>query len=467
MNKFQKQMLTIAAAGALTAVTALPAMAFENEFHGSFIFNTIFSNYNNGLSGTNFAPQYHKNKMNNYIEQRVRLQYIAKASDDLKLVTQFEIDNQYGKAKVVGTNGTTIDTDTYNVEVKHAYLDFNIGKNFNTKLGMQPYKDTLKGIFIDADIPAAMATAKLGAYTLGVGFSRLKDNYIDGIKVTTPSDHDNDRLGDLDQDLVMVDNTFVFTKDTKAAFSYYLLADYSEKNLRDLTHTFGLSGETKVGPVNLSGFGAIQTGSRHTPQGVKSTKHGWAANVAAKVNVGPGVARTGFLYVSGDNNPSNSHDNGWANTGVQSYNESGLVILTRNTENSPTNTDQYIRRVITNQAVAYLGYDAKLTEKFNLNTGVGLAWVPASDNTGVKDPYISSKNLDVPYNLKNGKRNASDFMGTEVALTAGYQLYKNLKLMAQGAYMFNGNYYKNSALDKPGKDPENPYTMRLQARYSF
>jgi len=79
MTKFQKQMLTIAAAGALTAVTALPALAFENEFHGSFIFNTIFSNYNNGLSGANFAPRYHDKKMNNYIEQRVRLQYIAKA----------------------------------------------------------------------------------------------------------------------------------------------------------------------------------------------------------------------------------------------------------------------------------------------------------------------------------------------------------------------------------------------------
>jgi len=83
---------------------------------------------------------------------------------------------------------------------------------------MQPYKDTLKGIFIDADIPAAMATAKLGAYTLGVGFSRLKDNYIDGIKVTTPSDHDNDRLGDLDQDLVMVDNTFVSQKTPRQLF---------------------------------------------------------------------------------------------------------------------------------------------------------------------------------------------------------------------------------------------------------
>ena len=67
-------------------------------------------------------------------------------------------------------------------------------------------------------------------------------------------------------------------------------------------------------------------------------------------------------------------------------------------------------------------------------------------------------------------QNASDFMGAEIAITAGYQLYKNLKLMALGGYMFNGGYYKNSAANSTptsAHDPENPYTMRLQARYNF
>ena len=177
MTKFQKQMLTIAAAGALTAVTALPAMAFENEFHGTFTFNSLFSNYNNGSSG-DFSPTSLKdnNKMNNYFEQRTRLQYIAKASDDLKLVTHFEIDNQWGKSTATlannnKTNGVGADTDVVNIEVKHAYLDFNIGKNDNVVVGMLPYKDTLKGIFVDADVPALYNTAKLGAYTLGLGFT--------------------------------------------------------------------------------------------------------------------------------------------------------------------------------------------------------------------------------------------------------------------------------------------------------
>ena len=457
MSKFQKQMLTIAAAGALTAVTALPALAFENEFHGSFTFNTIFSNYNNGNSG-NFVPTKEKIKMNNYTEQRLRLQYIAKASDDLKLVTQFEVDNQYGKSTSVPTgsnktNGVGIDADVVNIEVKHAYLDFNIGKNFNVKTGIMPYKDTLKGVFLDADVAAVYTTTKLGnAYTMGLGFTRLKDNYYNvsstGAATTLP------RVGDLNMDLFLMDNTFAFSKDTKAALSYYFLADYSTVNVDTKVHTFGLSGETKLGPVALSGFAAAQTGFSHAAA-KRTSYHGWAANVAAKANVGPGAARTGFLFVSGDKGDAN-HNHGWVNSGVQSYNESGLIILTRNTVNSPSNTDQYIRRVITNQAVAYLGYDAKLTDKFNLDGGVGFSWAPAS--------------FGAPVDKKTGRANASDFMGTEIGLTAGYQLYKNLKLMAQGAYMINGGYYKNSATEGTAaapKDPENPYTMRLQARYSF
>lgn len=447
MTKFQKQMLTIAAAGALTAVTALPAMAFENEFHGLFNFNGVFSNYNRGVSG-NFTPAAYANpKMNNYMEQRVRIQYIAKASDDLKLVTHFEINNQYGLAKATGTSGTNIDTDTYNVQVKHAYLDFNVGKSFNTKIGMMPYKDTLKGIFVDADVAAIYTTTKLGAYNLGLGFTRLNDSNF-GSAIA--------RTGDLNKDLFLMDNTFTINKDTKAALSYYFLADYTTANQRALVHTLGLSGETKMGGLGLSGFAAMQAGHGVGALGARTSYHGWAANAAATMAVGSGKARTGFLFTSGDKGTA-GHNGGWANSGVQSYNESGLMILTRNTANSPTSTDQYIRRVITNQAVAYMGYDAKLTEKFNLDGAVGFAWVPSSYLAPVDGSKVGTQ------------RNSSDFMGTELSMTAGYQLYKNLSLQAKAGYMILGGYYKNSAVKADGTatDPENPYTMRLQARYSF
>lgn len=467
MTKFQKKMITIAAAGALSAVTALPAMAFENEFHGLFNFNTVFSNYNTGASGDFYPAGLKKNnKTNNYFEQRTRLQYIAKASDDLKLVTHFEINNRWGNSnKTVAGGGAGLDTDGINIWTKWAYLDFNIGKNFNTKVGMQAYKDTLKGIFIDADLPAIMTTTKLGAYTLGLGFGRYND---DGVG----------RLGDRATDLFILDNTFALSKDTKLTFSYYFNADYTNSVDATLTpatadspkllHTFGLGGETKLAGIDLSGFAAMQAGHQKNGAGLgRSTNyHGWAANVAAKTKLGPGVARVGGLFTSGNNSDDRGHNKAWqgvlngnnvnSQKSVQSYNESGLIILTRNTANSPSSTDQYVRRWITNVAVAYLGYDAKLTDKFNLDGGVGFAWAPSSNGA--------------PVDKKINRSNNSDFIGTEIGLTAGYQLYKNLKLMAQGAYMINGGYYKGAAADSTTlapKDPENPYTFRLQARYAF
>lgn len=492
MTKFQKQMLTIAAAGALTAVTALPAMAFENEFHGIFNFNTVFSNtgvsgdFNPGVNSSAAATNpatvlWSKNrKMNNYMEQRMRLQYIAKASDDLKMVTHLEANTRWGNAKEgVSGGGGDLDTDgTGTIQLKHAYLDFNVGKSFNTKVGLQAYKDSIKGLLIDADMPLVLTTTKMGAYTLGLGFGRYADDYN---QVASPTFAN--RLGDANKDFFLLDNTFALSKDTKVGLSYYFMADYASQGFNGaaydstktitpynhsadqalLLHTFGLSGQTKMGGINLSGFAAMQAGHQKQTVGAGSKQyHGWAANVAANMKMGPGQLKSAFLFASGNNSSNASHHKGWVSTGVNSYNESGMMLIARNTYNSPTMTNTYVRNNVTNIALLTMGYDAKLTEKFNLNGNVGFGWAPSS--------------YDAPYDFKQTvlKRNASDFMGTEINIEAGYQLYKNLKVMAQGGYMILGGYYKNSTgnastvgTSTGEANPENPYTMRLQARYSF
>ncbi len=448
----KKTVAIVAAAGALAAIS-VPAMALENEFHGLYNFNTTFSNFQNGGSGDYVlqgTPE--KKKMNNYFEQRMRLQYTAKVSDDLKLVTQTEFDNRFGAGRNtgIGTAGTgDLDTDFTNFELKHAYLDFNLGKNFNTKLGMQPYKDTIKGLLIDADVPAIMTTTKLGAYTLGLGFSRFDD---DG----------GARLGDKNKDLFIWDNTIAITKDTKVALSYYFLADYAAgstggtASLLNLTnadnaillHTLGLSADAKIGPASLSGFFAMQAGHQKNvgPNGTSMQLNGWAANVAAKVAAGPGTIKAGLLFTSGDRDGANdSHYKGWITSSVNSYNESGMMILARNTANSPTSTDRYIRRNVTNIALATAGFDANLTDKLFLNTNLGAAWVPSSGETA----------------------NSGDFMGAELNLETGYKVSSNLTLKAQAAYMATGALYKNTASNDPSERPENPYTMRLHAQFKF
>jgi len=452
----KKTVAIVATAGALAAIS-VPAMALENEFHGSYTFNTIFSNFQDGGSG-NFTPtaKRDKVKMNNYLEQRARLQYTAKVSDDLKFVTHFEINNRFGNLNTVTNSqggqtdisGSDLDTDGLNLVTKHAYLDFNLGDNFNVKTGLMPYKDTLKGIFVDADVPAVYTTTKLGAYNLGVGFTRVADTSTGAT-----------RLGDTATDVFLLDNTFAFSKDTKAAFSYYFLADYRVAEQEIYLNTFGLSGETKMGPVTLSGFAAMQAGElRGAPSlGLGTHFHGYAANVAAKAAVGPGTLKTAFLFTSGNNNSGDAQNRGWQNTGVQSYNESGMMILVRNTANSPTSTDRYLRRVITNVALASLGYDANLTDKVYLNTNIGMAWAPASAGAPL-------------YGNVAGRNNAGDLMGTEFNLESGYKVNSSLTLRAQAAYAILGPYFKGAASNSTGaavKDPENPYTMRLLASFRF
>lgn len=133
---------------------------------------------------------------------------------------------------------------------------------------------------------------------------------------------------------------------------------------------------------------------------------------------------------------------------------------------SGTNTDNYFRKPVSNIALLTMGYDAKLSDKLYLNGNVGFAWAPSSEQEQM---------LDFKQFIQYGgwaKNNASDFMGTEVNLEVGYNLYKNLTLKAQGAYVMLGGYYKNSSVVTDGANavvatPDNPFTTRLAAVYSL
>lgn len=79
----------------LAAAVATPAMALENQINGAFTSFYDLSNYsatgNDGSTSNNQGLQ--KNApTQNYFVQRVRLDYTAKANEDVKLVTKFELD---------------------------------------------------------------------------------------------------------------------------------------------------------------------------------------------------------------------------------------------------------------------------------------------------------------------------------------------------------------------------------------
>ena len=155
-----------------------------------------------GGSGVRFAENM---KNANFFDQRARIFYTAKASDDLKLVTGFEIDSVFGdKAQgsinnaSVGATGTgavafrnsggALESDAVNLETKWVYLDFKIpSTTTRVTTGIQPIKDAFKGIFLDADIAGINTVSAFGPATVGVGYFRAYDesfmSYTSGTKI--------------------------------------------------------------------------------------------------------------------------------------------------------------------------------------------------------------------------------------------------------------------------------------------
>lgn len=523
----KKRILAVAAASALGAMAAVPAMAFENEFHGSYTLKYFLSNYEQGgggiilpsasttTTGTGVSGNTTANlKTNNYFEQRARLFYTAKANDDLKLVTGFEIDSVWGdraQGNTYRNSGAALESDAVNLETKWVYLQFKIPSTPTTVIaGVQPFKDNLKGIFADFDGAGVVTSTKMNNATVVAGYFRGYDGAFGGSLTTNSSTGTNVSgttngvnksgiLGNQDLNIGTLGVKYALNKDANVGLDYYVYEDGRNTNLNTATlpvtasdllvHVFGLYGDAKVGPVALSGFAAYQGGVIRSINGSADSAYlnSLAYNVAAKAAVGPGTLRSALLFTSGNASNPGKHLTGWVGTtqtqgatsngsatwnntsgnGTNSYNESGMMLLNRNALSQGTTSDYGIAynsgngtNPVTAQGMYLytLGYDLNVTPKAYVNTNVGFLW--AAHNNTLKP---NDKNI--------GMQNASNFQGTEINVETGYKMYDNLTAKFQAAYVILGGYYKNSVYKAgstgAGADPDNPYTARVVLSYAF
>lgn len=537
---FKKRILAVAAAGALGALAAVPAMAFENEFHGAYTLKYYLSNYEQGGGGNPLAPSaagvvtspgataYNTTdslRTNNYFEQRARIFYSAKANDDLKLVTAFEIDSVWGdkaqgqlptgSATAPGNgvfttaafrnSGGALEADAVNLETKWVYLDFKIPSTpTRVTAGIQAVKDQLKGIFLDADVAGVITSTKLNALTLNLGYARAYDQsfYANGT-LALPKGVENLDIG-------IVEAKYAVTKDMNVGFAYYLYADGRPTNYggalgttttsantvntttvtggvntsATLIHTIGLTGDAKVGPVALSGFLAYQNGVIRgiNANGDSDYLNAFAYNLAAKAAVGPGTLKSALLFTSGNSQAASTgasrHLTGWvgtsqsadavwsSTTGTCTYNEGGMMLLNRNALNNNTTTDY---AVIYNTSNGTTPVNAQGMYLYTL--GYDATITPKLyTNVNAGAAWVAHTNISKPVDKATGKQNATNYMGTEVNIETGYKMYDNLTARFQAAYVILGGFYKG-ALSTGSKatplDPENPYTARIILSYAF
>lgn len=475
----------VLALGIATAATT--ACAFESEFHGMFAARYINSNFN----GTNSTVDPLANSKGdsakyggdgvympggkpkrvysaNFIEQRARLQYIAKANADLKLVTHFELDYVYWGNSSFGFDsdfssagrggGGAIGADTVNFETKHIYLDANVVKNVNMRLGMQPYNDSFKGVLFDADMAGIAFSSGYDKFTPSIGYFRFNDTGLRQDKV----------LGHLTNDLFLLDGKYAVSKDLKVGAAYYLFRNNAITTNSNLLNdvlkrqdvkmsTFGLNAEYTSGPLTLNGFGIFQVGTANE----RSTS-AWALNAGANYKVGPGTARTEFLYVSGEKDAT-GHSNAFYSVfnhiglSEHGYYSSEMAILGRD-KNAYTTDNSIIPSAGNNaqgQIGGYIGYDLPISAKLTTAFNAGFA-------------AVAKANANKPVIFANGaptaRRNSSNYLGTEVNAEATYQVLEGLSVGTRVAYVFLGDYYKDVALNGT---PENPYDFKLMFKYTF
>lgn len=474
----RNKILSIFAATALIAAAAVPALALENEFHGAFTALLINSNFNGNQTAADFYEPAGKPKNQysaNFLQQRARLQYLAKVNADLKLVTTFELDYTFwgNSSYTVGRNqGGALGADTVNIETKSIYVDANPFKGTNIKLGMMPNNDAFKSVLFDADMAGVLLSGNYGKFSPAIGYFRFNDKGLGIDKV----------LGHKTNDLFMLDGKFEISKELKLGAAYYFFRD-NQANASTIAatgtqigvlpdgtpifaaagftpqktvftdndvkiHALGLNAAYGHGPLSLSGFAIYETGWNS-----KRYTSAFAGNVGARLKTGPGAARAEFLYVTGDGGGNGRSNAFFAVDGEHGYYDNEMVILGRD-KNAMTTDNSIIFNTGNKgqgQIGAYFGYDLPVTDRLSTAFNVGFAG-------------ITHKNGNTPNNVATGKPNASNFLGSEINAEVTCRLMDNLKTSFRAGYVFLGDYYDNVALNGT---PVNPYDAKIVFKLTF
>lgn len=482
---------------ALTAAGTTSALALENEFHGMYRLAAVDSNY----LGSQAASYYTYNGSNmfaqdpktanireqhpataNFLDQRLRLMYIARVDEELKLVTNFEInsrwgDNNYG-AGISG--GGAVGADYVNLRTKSAYLDYTfnlVGVPVNSRLGIQPVADSYKGIILDNDAAAAILSSKIGATTLTVGFSRFADNgnlnsysattdytgngeptpntngnlFGGGLAVTNTNGANGAAYGDVSADFWILDAKYDINNNVTVGASYYLLYSDIAKKLsstnatakyRENVHMLGANAKGKFGPAQIDGFFVYQIG-RTTDRDI----YAFAGNLGAKVKAGPGTVKSEFLYMSGDSGTSSGRTSSFAVIGGEAgYTCSGLQILSRDSlVMSRNNAFFYDNNAGMGVVLGVIGYELPLTSRLTANVNAGFGAVES----------VNSKIVAA----------SGEYLGTEANVSLPFKAKESLTITPRFAYVFLGDFYKNLAAN--GKTPDNPYLASLLVNFKF
>ncbi len=455
---FKKTAVIATVAGALAGM-AVPALAVENEFHGTYRAYGFATNALSGGSGFNLSE---KSATDKFIEQRARLQYIAKANEDLKLVTQFEFDTKFGgssSTKYPIGDGGGLDADRLNIETKNLYLDFTIAPiGLNVKTGVQPYNDAYQGTFGNIDGAGAVFSKKFDKVTASYGYFIINSDASNQFATTASLTSANTSATGTGfpsnahtTDLNILDVKVAVSNDVTVGVNYSNILSGSDPLFLNL---IGISTAAKLGPAAVTASLGYQFGDSET---VGRKLSAFGGTVAAKVNAGPGKINVAALYLQGDNS-KDSQNTAWHSIGNDAGAKSSVNYF------APANMWLISRNSAAINSATAVGGTPDLTR-----AGLGLlGFFVGYEGTADKVFY----NANAGYAQVDQKRAAdSAVIGSEVNATIGYKLYTNLSASVTAAYAFLGDGYnkdKPAALLSGGTaKADNPFLSSIALNYSF
>ena len=473
--------LSVAAVAALGCMGS-SAFALENQFSGLLRIKGDFTNFDQAgkndsavmVTPTSMLSRDSLARSFFYTEQRLRLKYTGILSNDVKLVTQFEIDSRWGdnSQDVKRNEGGGMEADTINLETKNVYLEFNV-PNAPTivRAGIQSFDDAYKGVFLGTDTGGVMTTTKLENAVITAGWLRGYDNK--SFKDSPVSDsvgassNGNYVPGRYSLDLGVLDVKFDVTKDLKIGSSIYLTYDNLAGGGYNLLGTLGVNAAYKFDQGVIDGFLLYQTGDNPTNNfgQIGQKVSAFAANVGGKIKVGPGTARANVLYTSGDDGKGSENafqglNQLGAGNGTSTFSAAQMCLLITNTKYA-ANTDRALIYTASNydQGVigAFFGYDVDIDKVF-IKGNLGLASAAKANQT------FKVKNLKNSNAYANG-----NYIGTEVNAEVGYKISQNLTASLVSGYVVLGDYYKDSAKQPDGtiKTPDNPWKNMVVLNLTF
>ncbi len=452
----------------LAAALAAPAMA-DTSLNGFIRTNGWMSNF-----VANSAGYIQPNKdlpSNSYVEERGRF-LIKTGNENVKAVYFAEFDQSFGgQAYTTGRNlGGGLEADTTNIETKNIYVWFKVpNTSADFTVGVQNQSDSYAGVLFGyTDLAGVFANFKVEPVAVRLGWSKFWENAINKAD---------------DVDLYIAEAKFTPTKDVKIGANLYFLNDMgggAKGNALQINNAIntvnpaefsgvtalrkvrvyipGVDFSANLGPATLSGFAFYEFGKAEGTANSVDVK-GYVGDLRADANLGPGKGFLEAIYVSGDDNKTDTDYKGVITAG--NYNLAGAFYCRTNMMILLPNPDDI------NSSYG-LTYDPA-------NGGAGIFHVAGGYSMKLMDKLVGAANVGYIQAAKNRARDQGGVynfakdkaMGTEINANVNYNITKGLDIGVYAGYAWLGSAYDTDSTGAVTQDNDNLWTSKLRLNYAF